>query len=106
MSEPVKQVRGSIRERLIRKLIAVTAQGFVFERNLLRQFTASQRADVAEQLSALISEGYAYRLGMGGRGDPHRIALSATWPYNKCPLCGHIEFPASTKTPESVVMGL
>lgn len=94
MSESKKYVRGSVRERLIRKLSVVTARGFVFERELLRLFTSSDHSKVVEQLSSLISEGYAHRLGTGRRGDPHRIVLSATWPFNKCPLCGHVEFPA------------
>lgn len=100
-----KYMKGSIREKLIRRLRASTLKGFAFERELLRQFTSPQRGSVIKELNLLISEGYACRLGMGRQGDPHRIVLNSTWPFNKCPLCGHVEFPAETKTAESVVMG-
>lgn len=79
--------------------------GFLYERAIPRAVSASRRKQIVKELSVLLGEGYVIRLGTGRRGDPFRIVLSATWPHNKCPLCGHIEFPAHMKTPESVVMG-
>lgn len=95
----------STREVLIRILRGIPDSGFMYERAIPRAVSASRRKQIVKELSTLLGEGYVIRLGTGRRGDPHRIVLNVTWPFNKCPLCGHIEFPASTKTPESVVMG-
>ena len=82
------------REILIRMLQEMPEGGFIYERAIPRLVSSSRRKQIIKELSTLLGEGYVVRLGTGRRGDPHRIVLSATWPFNKCPLCGHVEFPA------------
>lgn len=86
------------RELLIRLLRDIPNGGFLYERAIPRMVASSRRRQVMKELSLLLSEGFINRLGTGKRGDPHRIVLSAIWPFNKCPLCGHVEYP----TPPSV----
>ena len=96
---PKQYYKPGIRERLIRKLKSMGSQGYLFERTLLRQLGGRERPQIAEELSSLLSEGFVHRLGTGRRGDPFRLILSGTWPFNKCPLCGHTEYPAPPARP-------
>ncbi len=83
-----------IRERLIRKLQAAhISQGFAYERAILEQMGASRRKRVEVELSSLLDEGFVIRIGTGRRGSAHRLTLSATWPFDKCALCGHVKPP-------------
>jgi hypothetical protein len=88
--------RPSTRELLIRLLKAMDA-GFLYERDIPNRLGSSRRKEAIAELSVLLSEGYIIRLGTGHRGDPFRIILSGTWPFNKCPLCGHVAFPNTSK---------
>jgi hypothetical protein len=83
----------SAREILIRKLKDMGEQGFLYERAIPRIVSSSRRKQVASELALLLSEGFVVRFGTGRRGSPHCISLSKTWPFNKCPLCGHTEHP-------------
>ncbi len=87
----------SIRERLCRKLLMMEPRGYLCERVLLRQMGNTQNKRVVEELALLLSDGFVIRLGTGRRGNPFRIILSETWPFNKCPLCGHVEHPDAPK---------
>ncbi len=79
-----------VKERLIR-LIQLSSEGPVLRRKLIQTFDASRRKEAEFELSSLISAGYVNPLGTGRRGSPLMVITSATWPFNKCPLCGHIE---------------
>jgi len=89
--------RPSTRELIIRLLKAM-GTGFLYERDIPNRLGSSRRKEAIAELSTLLSEGYILRLGTGHRGDPFRIMLSGTWPFNKCPLCGHVEFPVRKST--------
>lgn len=85
--------KASTREVLIRKLRTIGDQGFLYERAIPRTISHTRRKQVVKELALLLSEGFLTRLGTGRRGDPHRIILSPSWPFNKCPMCGHVEYP-------------
>lgn len=86
-----RYTRASLRERLIQKLNQPTDRPFFFERTVLHWFSAKQRAAVVAQLSSLLSDGYVHRLGTGKQSDPFRIVRSKAWPFEVCPLCGHVK---------------
>jgi hypothetical protein len=62
---------------------------------LIEAFDKSRRAKAAQELSNLIGAGYVNVLGTGRRGSPIRILRNKAWPFDKCPLCGHVnqDFP-------------
>jgi hypothetical protein len=98
----------NVKEKLAQLFQGMVPGARVSERELERQFSSAKRAqkEVHNQLSNLLSEGYILRLGTGHRGNPFRYILSLTWPYNKCPFCGHVEYPKplqSEKTDEQTV---
>jgi len=82
--------KASTREMLIRRLQTI-GRNSVFERAALRLLPSSRRKQARAELALLLSEGFVIRLGTGRRGDGYRIILSGTWPFNKCPLCGHVK---------------
>lgn len=89
----------SIRERLIRKLNKVSSP--TFERVLIREMGSRCYKQTIKELSGLLSQGFVVRLGTGHRGDAYRIALSKTWPFDKCPMCGCTQTPHTSETPET-----
>jgi hypothetical protein len=81
----------NIKERLIRKI--QEANKPVSRHELIEAFDKSRRARASQELSNLIGAGYVNVLGTGRRGSPIRIAPNKTWPFNKCALCGHVNYP-------------
>ncbi len=99
---PEVTMNDTIRERLIRKLQAAhISQGFAYERTILEQMGTSRRQRAKAELSSLLDEGFVVRLGTGRRGHAHRLTLNATWPFDKCPLCGRVK-PVEIYAPKKV----
>jgi len=76
------------KERLIR-ILQVEAP--IYKSRLLASFR--NRDEYSAALSELLTAGFVHQTGLGTRGMPFKIVLSGTWPYNVCPLCGHVSFP-------------
>jgi hypothetical protein len=56
--------------------------------NLVREFGATLRAQAAEQVSQMLSEGHLVPLGRGTRGDPKVVMVNTNYPGHDCPCCG------------------
>jgi len=84
---PNKQV---VRTRVIR-LIREHAP---IPRYTLEQMFATSTRPIAKQIiSDLIFENYIALTGLGKRGSPSTIVLSAGFPEHKCALCGQVVRP-------------
>jgi hypothetical protein len=91
----------NVKERLIRMIQSSPKPPHY--RNLIQSFDKSRRAQAIVELSFLLSAGYIHMLGTGRRGQPHRVVISGTWPFNKCPMCGqkcHESILRDTPAPE------
>ena len=100
---PTHKVRGRSRSdarlRLVRILQEIPPGGFIYETRIYKRFSSKRtKQEIADVLAEFLSKGFIHRLGTGRRGDACRIILSKAWPYNRCPLCNHIEYPAFIDT--------
>lgn len=73
-----------IRLRLIE---IIRANAPIVRRTILRKFNTSDRPQANNELSLLLSEGFAHTIGRGIKGNPETIILGASWPADLCPLC-------------------
>ena len=74
-----------IRERIIRSLWNSPP---LTVRAVERIFDKSRRLSVRAEISLMRSEGIVNQIGLGTRGNPFKLLLSGTYPFNVfCPLC-------------------
>lgn len=60
----------------------------IARRVLEKKFAVSTREIAREAVSDLLSANYIAIKGVGRRGSPEIIILSAGWPAQLCPFCG------------------
>ena len=87
-----------IRERVIR---LIREHAPVPRYTLEQMFATSTRRLAKQVISDLISENYIALTGLGRRGNPITIQISAAFPEYHCPLCGRAGYqPKSITLPE------